>query len=329
VGGDAGRPSIVERLFGLVGNLGQAARLIGALLVLTAAAPAAAADFTLTVQHDGLARTALVHVPAGPRAARPVVVNFHGGGGNADSHRRWTRMDAAADRHGFVAVYPNGTGPIPGKLLVWNAGTCCGRAPARGVDDVGFVLRVLDALAGRVAIERNRIYATGLSNGSMMAQRLAAEAADRIAAVAPVAGAMALTRVAPVRAMPVMHFHSVDDPRALYGGGLGPPFPGSNTRVMHMAVEDSLKRWIDADGCRAEPSTRPGIVDAAGHSATYIVWEMCRDGVEVVLWRLTGAGHVWPGAESYLPRLLGPPTKVLDANEEMWRFFERFTATVR
>jgi len=163
----------------------------------------------------------------------------------------------------------------------------------------------------------------------MMAQRLAADAADRIAAVAPVAGAMALTRVAPARAMPVIHFHSVDDPRALYAGGLGPPFPGTNTRVMHMAVEESLKRWIAADGCSAEPQTSSGIVDAAGHSATHIVWGTCRDGVEVVLWRLTGAGHVWPGADSYLPRLLGPPTKVLDANEEMWRFFERFTAAIR
>jgi poly(3-hydroxybutyrate) depolymerase len=45
---------------------------------------------------------------------------------------------------------------------------------------------------------------------------------------------------------------------------------------------------------------------------------------EVVLWRLTGGGHVWPGAESYFPKLLGPPTKVIDANEEMWKFFERF-----
>jgi polyhydroxybutyrate depolymerase len=121
---------------GLVGNLGQAARLIAALIIVTAAASAAAADFTLTVQHDRLARTALVHVPAGVGGPCPVVVNFHGGG-NAGSHRRWTRMDAAVDRHGFVAVYPNGTGPMSDKLLVWNAGSCCGRAPAQGVDDVG------------------------------------------------------------------------------------------------------------------------------------------------------------------------------------------------
>jgi len=140
--------------------VGQAGGLIAALVSLTAAVAgsAAAVDFTLTIPHGGLTRTALVHVPTGAGDPRPVVLNLHGGG-NAESHRRWTRMDAAADRRGFVAVYPNGTGPTSGRLLVWNAGTCCGRAPAQGVDDVGFPLRTLDALAERVAIDRTRVYA--------------------------------------------------------------------------------------------------------------------------------------------------------------------------
>jgi polyhydroxybutyrate depolymerase len=85
------------------------------------------------------------------------------------------------------------------------------------------------------------------------------------------------------------------------------------------------QRWVTANGCAAEPRTWPGIVDGAGHSATQLAWGSCRDGVEVIFWQLTAAGHVWPGADSYLPRLLGPPTKVLDANEEMRRFFARFT----
>jgi polyhydroxybutyrate depolymerase len=304
--------------------VGQAAGLITALMISTAAGPATAADFTLTVQHGGLTRTALVHTPAEASGPRPVVINFHGGGAAAHSHRAWTRMDAAADRHRFIAVYPNGTGPMADRLLVWNAGTCCGRAPAQAVDDVGFVLRLLDALAQRMTIDRTRVYATGLSNGSMMAQRLAADAAERIAAIAPVAGAMAIAHFAPTRAMPVMHFHSVDDPRALYGGGSGPPFPGTNSRVTHVAVEDSVRRWAAADVCPAEPQTWPAIVGADGHTATRVAWGPCRDGVEVVLWRLTGGGHVWPGAASSLPKLLGPPTQVIDANEEMWRFFERF-----
>jgi polyhydroxybutyrate depolymerase len=306
--------------------VGQAARLITGLLLLMAAAPAAAADFTLTVAHGGLTRTALVHVPdTGAGRARPVVLNLHGGGASAESHRKWTHMDAAADRHGFVVVYPNGSSGIGGSLLTWNAGTCCGRAQARNVDDVGFLLRLLGALEHRVAVDRARVYVTGLSNGSMMAQRLAAEAADRIAAVAPVAGALALRAFAPSRPMPVMHIHSVDDPRALYPGGSGPPFPGTSARILHTAVEDSLHRWTTFDGCPDAPETAPAVHGADGHSATRLTWGPCRDGVEVVLWRLTGAGHVWPGAEALLPKMLGPATSVLDANEEIWRFFARFS----
>jgi polyhydroxybutyrate depolymerase len=191
-------------------------------------------------------------------------------------------MDAAADRHGFVAVHPNGTGGIAGKLLVWNAGTCCGRAPTQGIDDVGFLVRLLDALEARVPIDRARVYATGLSNGAMMAQRLAAEAAGRIAAVAPVAGSLVLVRMAPARAMPVMHVHSVDDPRALWGGGLGPPFPGTSSRVLHPAVEDSVGRRRTFDGCPDAPQIAPALTGADGHTATRLTWGPCRGGVEVV-----------------------------------------------
>jgi hypothetical protein len=139
--------------------VGQAGGLIAALVSLTAAVAgsAAAVDFTLTIPHGGLTRTALVHVPTGAGDPRPVVLNLHDGG-NAESHRRWTRMGAAADRRGFVAVYPNGTGPTSGRLLVWNAGTCCGRAPAQGVDDVGFPLRTWrrfgETLGGRRRLSR-------------------------------------------------------------------------------------------------------------------------------------------------------------------------------
>jgi len=120
-------------------------------------------------------------VPTGAGDPRPVVLNLHGGGGNAESHRRWTRMGAAADRRGFVAVYPNGTGATSGRLLVWNAGTCCGRAPAQGVDDVGFLLADARSLAERVAIDRTRVYAPTPRTASPPS--------------APIAGAMAVRAV--------------------------------------------------------------------------------------------------------------------------------------
>ena len=86
-------------------------------------------------------------------------------------------------------------------------------------------------------------------------------------------------------------------------------------------------QWVEADGC--DPAPRIGATVHGGpggaHSATPMSFSPCRDGVEVILWRLTGSGHVWPGGKpGYLTRWLGESTDVIDANAQMWRFFQRF-----
>jgi polyhydroxybutyrate depolymerase len=304
--------------------------LVGA--ACASAATLAPGDHEISLNHGQLRRSYIAHVPPQVKFGKPLpaVLNFHGGGAHAGAQKQYSRMDQTADREGFIAVYPNGSGGIGGRLLTWNAGACCGWAAASRVDDVGFAIALIDDLGGRVPLDQERIYATGLSNGSMMAYRLAAEAAHRIAAVAGVAGAMTLPRFAPALPVPVMHIHSVDDQRALYDGGLGPAFPFTDTRVLHEPVDVSLEKWIAHNGCPARPEVvgpvrgQPDALDAA-HTATRYAYLPCRGGTQVVLWKLTGAGHVWPGGvQDYLPLLLGAGTTVINANDEMWRFFSRF-----
>lgn len=312
-------------------------RVSAATLVLLAApgvsgAALEAGDHEFSIKHGGLHRSYLVRVPPAAQAGKPLpaIINFHGGGSHAAVQKTYSRMDAAADRDGYVAIYPNGTGGIAGRLLTWNAGTCCGPAASSNVDDVGFSLAVLDDLARRMPLDLARVYVTGLSNGSMMAYRLAVEAPGRIAAVAGVAGAMTLSGFGPGMTVPVMHIHSVDDPRALYDGGLGPTFPFTNTRVLHQSVDAMLALWTTRNACADRPRVSDPVRGKAGapdasHSATHYRYSPCRDGTEVVLWKLTGAGHVWPGGvQDFLPLLLGTGTTVIDANAEMWRFFSRF-----
>ena len=125
-----------------------------------------------------------------------------------------------------------------------------------------------------------------------------------------------------------MHVHSVDDPRALYEGGLGPPFPLGRRRVRHAPVEEAVAFWREANGCTdvRRPTTalegEPGSI-SEGQSAQLLRWEECSSGRPVWLWRLTGAGHAWPGQEDPpLRELMGPPTTLLHMAEEAWAFFD-------
>lgn len=290
-------------------------------------------DHEFSLRHDGRTRRYLVHVPPQAREGRslPVVLVFHGGGGNGKGMQDFTRTDGVADREGFLVVYPDGTGRWRRRLLTWNAGSCCGWARDHHVDDVGFVRALLDDLARRTAVDARRAYATGHSNGGMMAYRLAAEAGDRVAAVAPVSGGMVVDSIRSPRPVPVLHIHSVDDPRALYGGGLGPPFPFTNVRVLHPDMKSVMATWVAFDRCPGAPKAgdtvrgRPGSPSAT-HTATPYTYGPCADGSEVVLWKLTGAGHVWPGARAQpWQEYVGPPTDVIEANTLIWQFFSRFS----
>ena len=314
-----------------------ARRLATILATFAAAAPAGAGlpagDHLFKLAHRDRTRSYLVHVPPSGKEPKTVVLNLHGGGGNAKNQQSYSRMDAVADRRGFVTVYPNGTGLLSDRLLTWNAGTCCGYAHERNADDVGFVRAVIADLAARIALDRERIYATGLSNGAMMAYRLAAEAPDLVAAIGPVAGAMVALPFRARRPVPVMHIHSVDDPSALYAGGVGPAFPFTSVQVLHPAVTETLVRWTEFNRCAPQAKIDPPLFGAgksAGHSAVRQAWGSCSGGAEVVHWKLSGAGHVWPGGDiDYLPRLLGAGTDVIDANEVLWEFFSghRLTRT--
>ena len=290
-------------------------------------------DEEIALTHGGRGRNYLLHVPAG-RAGRPrpLVIAFHGGGGNAPGFRDYAGLNLVADRENFLVAYPSGTGPLRSALLTFNAGNnCCGPAQRQNVDDVGFAVAVVEDVAKRHPVDRRRVYATGHSNGAIMSYRLAAERADVVVAIAPVAGAMSVDRFSPSRPVPVLHIHSVDDPRALYSGGVGPPFPGTQNRVTHASVPAALTQWIKFNGCRTEPTSaevrrgKSGSSEAT-HTATRLVYAPCSSGADVEHWKLTVAGHGWPGGPAPIrEQLSGPRTAIIDAAEEIWKFVSRYS----
>ncbi len=279
-------------------------------------------DHDCTVTVGERMRPYLVHVPqrAQSQAKLPVVLLFHGGGSNPRQMIDFTGMNDCADKHGFVVVYPAGTGIIE-AALTFNAGNCCGRALREQVDELAFVTAILDQLPQQVSVDPQRIYATGMSNGAMMAYLVADKLSERIAAIAPVGGPMGFATCSPKQPVPVLHFHGRDDEFAPYNGGIG---RRSISKTNFFSVAHSIDAWVQANGCEASPMTLelPVTVDD-GTRVTVHTYKGGRDGSEVQLYEIHGAGHTWPGHESRF-KALGKSTKNIDANEVMWAFFARF-----
>jgi polyhydroxybutyrate depolymerase len=295
--------------------------LIGMTLMADDKTRLAPGDHRRVLTVGGLERDYLVHVPAayeGTKAAA-VVLAFHGGLSNAAQMVHFCGLSDKADQAGFIAVYPNGTGLKEGAYT-WNAGNCCGYAQRQNIDDVGFVRAVLDDLAGVARIDSRRVYATGMSNGGLVAYRLAAELSDRIAAIAPVAGPMGTETCKPSRPVSVMHFHGTDDRFAPFDGGQG---ERSVSQIHFFSVKHSIDNWVGANGCPREPivTSLDSKVDD-GTKVTRSLYGPGKAGAEVVLYRIEGAGHTWPGRKPSL-LFLGKSTLNILANDLMWEFFEK------
>ena len=296
--------------------------LLGLLTLLLPAnsAPLRPGDHTRTVQVDGRERQYLVHVPAkyDPEIPMPVVLAFHGGGANADNMVFFSGLSEKADEAGFIVVYPNGTGRLQ-RMLTFNAGNCCGFAAASNVDDVAFTRCLLDDLESVANVDRRRVYATGMSNGAMMAYRVASELSDRIAAIAPVAGPMGTSECHPARPVSVMHFHGDADEFAPFTGGKGRGPSGTD----FYSVQHSIDTWVAVNGCRATPTTTP-LPDREddGTVVRKVCYDSGEEGAEVVIVVIERGGHTWPGRE---PRMqsLGVSTRDVSANDMMWEFFEQ------
>jgi polyhydroxybutyrate depolymerase len=294
-----------------------------AALLLLLAPPAALGpgDHTRTLTVGGRERSYLAHVPKSYDGSRafPVVLAYHGGGSNAAQMARFTGLNQTANRAGFLAVYPNGTGALA-NVLTWNGGNCCAYAMRNKVDDVGFTRALLDDLARVVKVDPKRVYATGMSNGAIMAYRLASELSDRIAAIAPVAGPMGTEKCVPRRPVPVIHFHGTADEFAPFKGGRGKK---SLSGTESYSVEHSIRAWVKANGCKERPVTVE-LPDRAkdGTRATRKTYGGGKGGAEVVLIVIEGGGHAWPGRVPLL-KYLGKPTRNVSANELMWEFFAK------
>jgi polyhydroxybutyrate depolymerase len=231
-------------------------------------------------------------VPPGYSEARPapLVLLLHGYTMSGAIQESYFAMGAATDRLGHLLAMPDGRTDSLGNRF-WDAGPCCGDARS-GDDDVTYLLAVLDDMAERYAVDAERVYAVGFSNGGFMAHRLACEHPERFAGIASFAGTTwAEPDACDARgAVDVLQIHGTADDIIRYDGQATPDAEG----LTYASAEATVGYWASVNGCDAalvEGSDRRDLdADAAGDE-TVTLGHTCPD-ARAALWRMDGTTHL-------------------------------------
>jgi len=293
--------------------------LLSVMLVVVFGVTGYAADPVASeITVDGVSRTFLIYTPPGldKNITTPLLFVLHGSAGNGEVMMTVTQrgFERIADKEKFIVIYPDAL------ERRWNAqdGT---------VDDGGFLLAIVDKLAAEFRVNKKRVYMAGISNGGMMAQRMACEHSDRVAAIATVAGTMpaGMTTVCkPSRPVPVMVIHGTKDPIVPWGGGAVAGFAEFGQVV---SAAETFRFWASHDLCKGEPLV-VNEPDRDPQDGTRVRLERlsdCSNKAEVTLVAVEGGGHTWPGGYQYLPEpFIGKTSKDIDANTLIWNFFKGY-----
>jgi polyhydroxybutyrate depolymerase len=255
-------------------------------------------------------RTYRFHMGRAAKKPAPLIICIHGLGSNGQQTETLTGLSELADTKGFAVAYPDG------ERKMWRY--------QEGSEDVEYIKALMDALVKSGEADPKRIYATGISNGAYMSNRLAIDLGDRIAAIAPVAGSLLKPMAAiarPPRPMPVMAFHGTADEVVGYDGK-----DAISKRALSLPAEEMAAWWAQKNGCADKPEVEK-IEDKADDQTNVErwSWKAGEKGAPVVFFKIEGGGHTWPGSKVNVEKLLGKCTREILASELLWEFFEKFS----
>jgi polyhydroxybutyrate depolymerase len=263
----------------------------------TAPNPASGGTVKQTITSGGTTRIYLLHVPPSYQSGTPMplVLNFHGLEESPAEQELLSGMSAKADGAGFIVVYPEGINKlwadIPG---------------AAGNADKQFIRDLVQSLEKEYSIDPKRVFATGISNGGGMTNRVGCDLADVFATIGPVSGAYNLWRdCGPSRPVPVVAFHGLADKIV--------PYDGVKLSAIAPPIRDWAAAWAERDQCGSTPVTKQ-----VSSGVTSDTWQNCQGNAVVVLYTIQNHGHSWPGSH-FLPEIT---SQEINATDVMWEFFK-------
>lgn len=285
-------------------------RLIAFLTALCLALPAMAETIRLGD------RWYEIVLPRAPKGA-PLILALHGGGGDPDQFAAASGLGAAATAAGYAVAFPAGSGRRGDRLLTWNGGYCCGYAQRARVDDIGFLKAVIRDARDRFGLS-DRVFVTGMSNGSILSETFAAQNPGLVRAVAGVAGTMDTRHVRVTGPVPLLIIHGTADTMVPYDGGQGDT---SLTRTDFASVASVVSAFLAPWGAGLSETSRE--INRKPDGTTVIVTDY-RKGDRPVLRLMTveGGAHHWPGGRK--ARLTEGKTQEIDANTQILRFFDLY-----
>jgi polyhydroxybutyrate depolymerase len=275
-----------------------------------------------SIKSGGLYRVYYLHVPSS-QGPYPLVLVFHGGGGTPEYTERESKFSQLSDKEGFLVAYPQG------YRRSWNDGRGDMHSPAQrdSVDDLGFIKALLDDVESNFDVDPKRIYSTGISNGGVFSHYLATNMSSRIAAIAPVSAGYPVTvrdQFHPTAPVSVLMIQSADDPLVPYNGG-DIHLPIVPDRVGVVPTDDAVRMWVTHDGTDLTPMVvdLPDTHPDDGCREQKFTYRGGTGGSEVVLIKITGGGHTWPGGNQYLSsRIVGVVCRDFNATDVIWEFFK-------
>lgn len=270
------------------------------------------------LKHQGLQRKYLLHTPAThrPEHPLPLVIGLHGGYTSPSRFALTTGFSDLADSEGFLVAYPEGCDRH------WNDGR---PGVNTDIDDVGFIAALIADIQRHRAVDTQRVYAVGISNGGYMVQRLASELPHTFAAFATVAAALPVplrVKVQTNTPVSLLMINSRRDKFVPFHGGVSRRGKGGEI----LSIPDTFEFWRQKGNCQRESAWdltssahffggQTGEIEAT----RYVNPE---GGAEVVLIVLATGGHTWPGGVQQPRWLVGETPQDIDASQLIWAFFQ-------